>query len=57
MDIIINMCIRKVLLDIGFGVVEQIQTAMHVGKVANAEAIGGIQLRLQIIAARIAHIG
>lgn len=49
--------LRKVLFDIGFSVVQQIDAPVDVGKVPNTQAVARIELSLQIITASITHVG
>lgn len=49
--------LRKMLFNVCVGIVEQIHTAMHVGKITNSQAIGWVQLSLKKITACISYVG
>lgn len=45
------------LLDVRVGVVEEIETAVDVGELADAQAVAGVELGLKVVAASVAHVG
>ena len=48
---------HEVAFNVGIGHVEQLQTAVQVSEGPDAEAAGGMELRLQELAASVAHRG
>lgn len=48
--------LREVLLDVGIGVVEEINATVNVSELTNAQAVTRIELRLKVVATSIADI-